>query len=96
MINVVVTSPDVRIQEGISKRTGKPYKLGIQTAYFHTLDKNGKPQPFPERSELLLESLPDGSFKSYPVGKYQLHPSSIYVDRAGALALSPRLAPVSA
>lgn len=96
MIKVVVTSADVRLMEGISKRTGKPYKLGIQSAYFHTLGKDGKPQPFPERAEILLDPQPDGTFKGHPVGSYQLHPSSVYVDRAGSLALSPRLAPVSA
>jgi Helix-destabilising protein len=96
MIKVVITSSDIRIMEGIAKVSGKPYKMAVQTAYFHTLGKDGKPLPFPERAELVLDAQADGSFKGHPVGNYVLHPSSVYVNRAGSLALSPRLAPVSA
>ena len=93
MIKVSVTSTEVRNQSGNAKATGKPYSLNFQTAYFHTHDRNGNPNPFPEKVEIILDKNEQGAALFYPVGEYTLAPASVYVDRGGNLALSPRLVP---
>lgn len=92
MIKVTVAQSTVREMSGVGKTSGKPYHLRFQTAYVHTVDKDGNTPPYPEKIEVIL----DKDQTPYPVGEYQLHPSAIYVDRDGRLAVSPRLAPVAA
>lgn len=94
MIKVSVTSTEVRNQSGNAKATGKPYSLNFQEAYFHTHDRNGNPNPFPEKVEIILDKNEQGAALFYPVGEYTLSPASVYVDRGGNLALSPRLIPL--
>ncbi len=91
MIKVSVTSTDVRNQSGNAKASGKPYSLNFQTVYFHTVDRHGKPNPFPEKAEIILDKNEHGAALFYPVGEYVLAPESIYVDRSGNLAIAPRL-----
>lgn len=90
MIKVTIAQTTVREFKGNSKTTGKPYNLRIQAAYAHTVDKDGNPPPFPEKFEVML----DQDQPAYAVGDYQLHPSSLYIDRDGRLAVSARLAPL--
>lgn len=94
MIKVSVTSTEVRNQSGNAKATGKPYSLNFQTIWLHLFDKHGNPNPFPEKCEIILEKAPDGAALFHPAGDYVLSDSSIYVDRSGNLAVSPRLTPV--
>lgn len=94
MIQVSVTSTEVRNQSGNVKATGKPYSLNFQTVWFHTFDRNGAKNPFPEKSEIILEKDKDGAAIYYPIGEYTLAPQSVYVDRSGNLAVSPRLVPI--
>ena len=94
MIKVIVTDAGFRTQEGVSKTTGKPYALHIQNVYAHVLDKDGRPQPFPQRVEILLDKDQSGKPQPYEVGEYVLSPSSLYVDRRGGLQIAPRLTPV--
>lgn len=94
MLNVTITSPVIREMKGVGKTSGKPYHMGFQTAWIHTFEKDGQPMPFPEKVEIVLEKAPDGAFLFHSPGKYQLHPSSIYVDQNGGLAVAPRLVPV--
>lgn len=91
MNKVTVTSTVVRNQSGNAKATGKPYSLDFQTVWVHTCDRDGVPLPFPEKVEIILEKDKDGAALFYPAGEYTLSPSSVYVDRSGNLALSPRL-----
>lgn len=87
MIKVTVAQTTVREMSGIGKTSGKPYSLRFQTAYAHTQDKDGNSPPYPEKIEIIL----DKDQSAYVVGDYTLHPSAIYVDRDGRLAVSPRL-----
>ena len=94
MIKVSVTSTEVRNQSGNAKVTNKPYSLNFQTVWFHTHDRNGQPNPYPEKAEIILEKDKDGAALFFPVGDYTLAPSSVYVDRQGNLAISPKLVPL--
>lgn len=92
MIKVTVTSTEIRRMSGNAKATGKPYDLAFQTVWMHTLAKDGSANPFPEKTEIILDKDKDGVALFYPVGEYQLHPSSIYIDQRGSVAVAPRLA----
>ncbi len=91
MIQVSVTSTDVRNQSGIAKATNKPYSLNFQTVWIHTYDRAGVKNPYPEKVEIILEKDKDGAALFHAPGTYVLDPSSIYVDRSGNLAVAPRL-----
>ena len=92
MINCVITSPDIREMKGVGKTSGKPYHMRFQTAYCFAVDKDGVTGQFPDKFEITLD---DGQ-PGYPAGKYQLHPSSLFVSRDGRLECRPRLVPVPA
>lgn len=94
MIKVTIASTELRNMKGVGKASGKPYDMDFQTAYVHTLNKQGQPHPFPEKIELIVEKGSDGIPAAYPIGDYTLHPSSFYVDRGGNLAIAPRLAAI--
>jgi len=96
MLKVSVTSTEVRNQSGNAKASGKPYSLNFQTAWFHTYDRTGNKNPYPEKVEIILDKNADGAALFYTPGDYQLHPNSIYVDQAGKLAIQPRLIPLKA
>ena len=88
-ILIEVKSPETNVKEGISAKSGKPYRIVEQDAWAHTLDKHGKPQPFPVR---IVLSIKDG-MSPYATGKYTVDPASFYVDRFNGLALALRLVP---
>ena len=94
IIQVSVTSTEVRNQSGTAKASGKPYSLNFQTAWFHTVDRQGVKNPYPEKAEIILEKNEQGAALFYPVGEYTLAPQSVYVDRSGNLAIAPRLVPL--
>jgi hypothetical protein len=94
MLKVTITAPTMRELSGIGKTSGKPYHLAIQSVWLHTFEKDGTPVPFPEKIEMMLEKTPDGRFLPFEQGEYQLHPSSIYVDGTGKIAVAPRLVPL--
>jgi len=96
MLKVSVTSTVVRNQSGTGKVSQKPYSLNFQTAWFHTYDRDGTKNPFPEKVEIILDKNSDGAPLFYAAGDYQLHPNSIYVDQNGKLAIQPRLIPLQA
>lgn len=87
MIKITVTSTPIREMKGIGKTSNKPYHMRIQTAYAHTVDKDGVHADFPEKFELVLEE----NQTPYERGEYTLAAPSFYVSREGRLALSPRL-----
>lgn len=90
MIKITVAQTTVKEVKGTSKSTGKPYHMRFQTAYAHTLDKDGNAPPYPEKFEVILET----DAPAYAVGDYTLSPSALYIDRDGRLACSPRLTPI--
>ena len=91
MIQISVKSTDVRNQSGTAKASGKAYSLNFQTVYAHTYDRNGKPNPYPEKVEIILDKDTNGAALFWPIGEYTLAPESVYVDRSGNMAVSPRL-----
>ncbi len=93
MLKATVVSSETRNMQGLAKLTNKPYSMFIQTVYFHTFDKSGNPNPFPEKAEIILEKDEVGNPKYYAVGEYVLHPSSLYLDRNGSLVVAPKLVP---
>ena len=95
MIRITVSQGEARGITFTNKRTGKPDRFYVQTAYAHTVDKSGNPPLYPEKVELALDKHPEtGEPMTYAPGEYQLHPSSVYVDRNGRLAIGARLAPL--
>ncbi|WP_395703039.1 single-stranded DNA-binding protein [Aquabacterium sp.] len=95
MIRITVAQADARAIKYTDK-AGKPAVFHVQPAYAHTVDRQGNPPPYPEKVELALDRDPQtGEPLTYAPGDYQLHPSSIYVDRNGRLAVSARLAPLT-
>lgn len=91
MLKVTVTSASFREMKGTAKISGKAYHMAMQTAYLHTIDKDGVHAPFPEKTEIMLDKAEDGAFLFYAPGEYTLHPSSVYVDRDGKIAATLRL-----
>lgn len=91
MLKVTVPTVQIRNMSGIGKTSQKAYNMDFQTVYIHTVGRDGKPAPFPEKLEIILEKSEQGAPISYAIGEYQLHPSSVYVDRQGNLAVAPRL-----
>lgn len=92
MIKIVIAQTGVRDLKGTSTKSGTPrdYHLRFQTGYAHTEDRDGNKPPYPEKFEISLER----DQQPYPVGEYTLHPSALYIDRDGRLAVSPRLTPI--
>ena len=93
MIKVTVAQTAVRVIKGVSEKTpGKPrpYEFRVQPAYAHTVDEQGNASPYPDKCEIGL----DDNQQPYAVGDYQLHPSSVYIDRNGRWAVQPRLTPL--
>lgn len=94
MIQVSVTSEEIRNQTGNAKATGKPYSLNFQTVWLHTYDRTGQKLPYPEKAEIILEKDKDGAPLYYPKGEYTIAPWSIYVDRSGSPEIATRLIPL--
>lgn len=93
MIKVTVSSTELRHIKGVSKVSQKPFDFHTQTVYFHTLDKQGNPNPYPEKGEVIVERDPASQIATaYPAGEYVLHPGSLYVNRNGGLEVAPKLA----
>lgn len=93
MIKVTIFSPKLR-EQAYTDKQGKPAKLYFQTAYLHTIDRDGEIAPVPEKLEFIAERDASGQPQVFAKGDYTLHPSSIYIDRNGRLAASLRLAPI--
>jgi hypothetical protein len=85
-IKIEIASQAVQNRSGVSGRTGKKYSINEQIAYLH---KPG--QHYPDKIKL---SLSDNQ-SAYPVGNYDLCPSSFFVDKFGALAVRPVLLPLA-
>ena len=94
MIKITVHSAELQHLHGTSKTSGKAYSMFKQIAYFHTLDKSGNPLPFPEKGEVMVEKDNMGQGIAYAPGLYQLHPTSLYLDRNGQIAVAPKLVPL--
>jgi len=89
MILFEIDSTAVETFSGVSKTTGRPYNFSVQSAYAYTVDSAGKERKFPEIVQINLK---DGA-KPYPVGKYTVCPSSLYV-KEKRMMFTPRLVKV--
>ena len=96
MIKVSVMSTDVRNQSGTAKQSGKPYSMNFQTVWLHTFDQTGKPNPYPEKAEVILPKNEQGAALFYPLGDYTIAPESLYLDRSGDIKLNIKLVPLKA
>lgn len=92
MIQIAITSPEIREMKGIGRTSGKPYHMRFQTAHAFTVSSDGEVAEFPDKFEIILEE----NQSPYPRGKYVLQPSSLYVSRDGRIECTPRLVPVAA
>jgi len=91
MLKIQVETMMVDAKNGTSAKTGKPYSIREQEAWMYGFDREGKQHPHPQRIRLTL----DDDQQPYPVGTYQLDPSSIYVDRFNQIAIRARLRAVA-
>ncbi len=88
MIKITITKPEAKVISGTSAK-GKAYELHIQQAYASVVDPDsGEVVEIPDKFEVIL---PRGQTTPFAKGIYTLSPSSIYVDRDGRLAITPRL-----
>lgn len=97
MIKVTVLPDSTRLITWAAKAGGREAgSMRAQTAWFHTIGRDGTPSPFPEKAEVILDRATDSRPEqpSYAPGEYTLHPSAVYIDQNGRLALSPRLTPI--
>lgn len=92
MIKITIAQTTVKEIKGVSAKTTKPYHMRFQSAYAHTVDKDGNPPPYPEKFEVIL----DTDAQPFLPGDYTLHPSALYVDQNGRLSCAPRLTPLRA
>jgi hypothetical protein len=65
-------------------KNGKPFSFNKQTIYAHV-----EGETYPLKSEFILE---DGQ-APLSIGTYDLHPSSVYIDRNGRVAINPLFIP---
>lgn len=92
MIRIEIQSADITTKSGVSARTGKPYTIREQIGYAHTVDRNGKPNPYPVRLSMTLGD----NDQPYAPGNYQLAPESLYTNKFNQLEVSPVLKPLMA
>jgi len=72
-------------QEFISKKTGNKYYK--QVAWAYTVDRDNKPEPYPTRIMLFLNTDERSNPITHPAGDYRLMPSSLRVDQYGGLEI---------
>jgi hypothetical protein len=87
MITVRIVNPQVKELKGVSKTTGKDYHIRTQVGHAFVIDRDGVVSEYPEKFEISLER----DQPPFAAGFYQLHPSAVYVNRDGRLAVAPRL-----
>jgi hypothetical protein len=83
VVEIHSTQVDVRLNKG--------YTFREQHGYAFTYGMDGKPNPYPAEIIINLEEKQD----AWPVGKYQVSPSCVYVDRHKQLTIGRiKLVPV--
>lgn len=93
MLKIEVSTTVIDQKSGVSAKTGKPYSIREQEAWAFFSDRSGKPNPHPTKIKLTLD---DEQTAAYPLGLYQLDPSSLYADRFGQVAIRAKLRPMVA
>ena len=90
MIKVEINSASFDVKSGTAASTGKPYSIREQEAWAYLCDRDGKPQPYPQKIKVTL----DDQQPPYNPGTYQLDPSSIFVGDFAQLNIRARLRPL--
>lgn len=97
MIRIDVKSTDIRQVPFTYKSGPRVGNRGImhkQSAWAYTFDESGAPHPYPQRIEIDVDV--EHGQSAFPVGSYQVLPSSLYVGKYGDLQLGRlRLAPLA-
>ena len=87
MIKIRILSDKTRHLKGVSKASGKPYHVRLQTGYAFTIDHDGSASEIPEKFELVLQH----DQRPYEPGDYTLDSYSVYIDRNGRMSINPKL-----
>jgi len=82
MFKIEIKSPELKLVQGTSQKSGKAYSFHTQQAYAHVEGK-----PYPVEFRITIENGHSG----HAVGSYTIAPSSFYVDKFGNLSISPKL-----
>lgn len=88
MWKVEIDEVKVDVKEGVSARTGKPYRLREQSGWLFGFGPDGRALKHPQRVRITLE---DEQPAAYPVGVYYVHPSSLGVGRFESPSVRLRL-----
>jgi len=75
MIRIEIKSGQFRTKEGVSKGTGKPWKMVEQQIYIHGFYQNGFPSDVPRASTIQLDNEKP---VPYPVGLYAIGDESMF------------------
>jgi len=79
------------------QRQGQKGPYWKQAAYLHTLDRDGKPNRYPERCLIMLPKDTQGQPVPYKVGVYSLAPNSIRIGKYSDIEIGfVNLVPVQA
>ena len=81
MIRIEIKDATVETRSGT--KNGRDWSMRQQTAYAHTVNRNGTTNAYPEKITLTLDREQPG----YLVGNYTLEPQSLYVGDYGTLRL---------
>lgn len=76
-----------------NKKGGGTYQ--VQACYVHTVDRNGKPNRYPEKAYLFPPRDSQGNGVPYKQGSYVLSPQSIRVSNGFMELAFPQLIPIS-
>jgi hypothetical protein len=88
-IQIEVRDVTVAVKEGVSQKTGKPFKIREQAAWGWFYDMKGEKNPYPSSIRLTLED----DQPPYEPGMYVLAPTSFYADRFNQVSCRAKLMP---
>lgn len=92
MLKVEIKSQEVNVKEGVSKGTGKPYRIVEQSGYVSMPDLKDPSVMLTRRISITL----DDNQKPFPPGAYTINDTSFYVNNFGALLLGRlKLSPIA-
>jgi len=83
VIRIEIKSAKVNVKSGTAKASGKPYTIKTQEGYAHTVDREGKPRPYPQQIEIALEK----EQEPFAPGVYTIGPATLYVGDYNRLML---------
>jgi len=92
-IKIEIKSTQFDERNGVSQKSGKPYSMRTQTGFAHVLDRDGKPEAYPIKCEIPL----DTDQPPFQPGMYVVDDRSFMVGDYNRLAIGRlRLTPQAA